>query len=305
NFKASPIMENRISVEEGYGYVEKKLSVKSGRKRKLQSFTLETLQQYFRMPLGDASRSLGVSRSTLKRVCRDLGIHTWPLPHRKKKFAPFGIYTAALLLVRLKRWSCSSNHHGVSPTWWTCDKHKDLVSESKMSIEANDSIRVTSPLTIAEPACPTPSTSMPPQEQFGIYEAAFLLMGLKRWRKRSAVMRTRPYNDILAIGMLSNTIDTFHAFSKQDVGRFLHTKKVTVKATFDHDTVKFQFPITSGLLQLKTQVAQRIRLESTRFDLKYRDEDDDLILIACDADLRNLMPLSATSGFCHIDMIKR
>nr|GEY92675.1 NIN-like protein [Tanacetum cinerariifolium] len=296
NFKASPIMENRISVEEGYGYVEKKLSVKSGRKRKLQSFTLETLQQYFRMPLGDASRSLGVSRSTLKRVCRDLGIHTWPLPHRKKKFAPFGIYTAALLLVRLKRWSCSSNHHGVSPTWWTCDKHKDLVSESKMSIEANDSIRVTSPLTIAEPACPTPSTSMPPQEQFGIYEAAFLLMGLKRWRKRSAVMRTLPHNDSLAIGMLSNTIDTFHAFSKQDVGRFLHTKKVTVKATFDHDTVKFQFPITSGLLQLKTQVAQRIRLESTRFDLKYRDEDDDLILIACDADLRNLMPLSATSG---------
>ncbi|GJZ93596.1 NIN-like protein [Tanacetum coccineum] len=168
-----------------------------------------------------------------------------------------------------------------------------------MSREANDSTGVTSPLTIlpiAEPACPTPSTSKPPQEQFGIYEAAFLLMGLKRWRKRSAVMSTLPYNDSLAIGMLSNTIDTFHAFSKQDVDLFLHTKKVTVKATFDHDTVKFQFPISSGLLQLKTQVAQRIRLESTRFDLKYRDEDDDLILIACDADLRNLMPLSATSG---------
>lgn len=240
-----------------------------------------------------------VSRSTLKHVYRDLGILTWPLPHRKKKYAPFGIYTAVLLLVGLKRWSCSSNHHGFSPRWWTCDKHKDFVSKTTMSREANDSTRVTSPLAIlpiAEPACPTPSFSKPPLEQFGIYEAAFLLLGLKRWIKKSAIMRTLLCNDSLAIGKLSNSIDMFHAFSKQDVGLFLHTNKVTVKVTFYHDTVKFQFPISSGLQQLKTQVAQRIRLESSRFVLKYRDEDFDLILIACDADLRNLMPFSATSG---------
>lgn len=58
NFVASPILENTISAEEGCGSVEKKISVKPRRKRELQSFTLETLQQYFRMPIGEASRCL-------------------------------------------------------------------------------------------------------------------------------------------------------------------------------------------------------------------------------------------------------
>ncbi|PWA44768.1 PB1 domain, RWP-RK domain, Homeodomain-like protein [Artemisia annua] len=58
NLVASPILDNTISVEEGCGSVEKQISVKQRRKRKLQSFTLETLQQYFRMPIGEASRCL-------------------------------------------------------------------------------------------------------------------------------------------------------------------------------------------------------------------------------------------------------
>nr|GEX01416.1 NIN-like protein [Tanacetum cinerariifolium] len=58
NFVACPILGNTISVEEGCGSVEKKISLKPQRKRKLQSFTLETLQQYFKMPIGEASRSL-------------------------------------------------------------------------------------------------------------------------------------------------------------------------------------------------------------------------------------------------------
>ncbi|GJS55543.1 PB1 domain, RWP-RK domain protein [Tanacetum coccineum] len=51
-----------------------------------------------------------------------------------------------------------------------------------------------------------------------------------------------------------------------------------------------------GLLELKQQVARRFLLQNTRLHLKYTDEDGDVILVACDADLSILiMPDSATT----------
>ncbi|MFS8030319.1 putative PB1 domain-containing protein [Helianthus anomalus] len=82
---------------------------------------------------------------------------------------------------------------------------------------------------------------------------------------------------------------------KKRVVNVSDTRMVTVKASFKDDIIKFDFPISSGVSELKNQVAQRIKLKSTRLRLKYRDEDGDLILISCDADIRNLMPLSASS----------
>ena len=71
---------------------------------------------------------------------------------------------------------------------------------------------------------------------------------------------------------------------------------LTVKATFENDMIKFHFPLSSGLLELKKQVAQRFKLKDSRLNVKYRDEDDDLILIACDTDFSNLiMSFSATT----------
>ena len=73
-------------------------------------------------------------------------------------------------------------------------------------------------------------------------------------------------------------------------------RTVTVKATYKDDMIKFQFTLSSGLLELKQEVARRFLLENTRLHLKYRDEDGDLILVACDADLSILiMPYSATT----------
>ncbi|KAD3641705.1 hypothetical protein E3N88_30929 [Mikania micrantha] len=81
---------------------------------------------------------------------------------------------------------------------------------------------------------------------------------------------------------------------KNKVSNVLDKRMVTVKATFKDDMIKFIFPLSSGLSELKKQVAQRFKLEATRICLNYKDEDDDLILISCDADFHNLMPFSAS-----------
>ncbi|KAG5547247.1 hypothetical protein RHGRI_013049 [Rhododendron griersonianum] len=67
------------------------------------------------------------------------------------------------------------------------------------------------------------------------------------------------------------------------------TSSVTVKATYGDDIIKFQLPLTSGIIELKKEVAMRLELDS--FNLKYKDEDGDWILISCDKDLRNYLQL--------------
>nr|XP_043616608.1 protein NLP6-like [Erigeron canadensis] len=57
------------------------------------------------------------------------------------------------------------------------------------------------------------------------------------------------------------------------------------KVTFKTDTQKFQFDTSLGLSILKSEVDQRFKLNGMDFALKYKDEDDDLILVAIDDDL--------------------
>ncbi|PWA43917.1 NIN-like protein [Artemisia annua] len=66
-------------------------------------------------------------------------------------------------------------------------------------------------------------------------------------------------------------------------------KKLTIKATYKENMVKFPFTLLDGLLKLKEMVATRFQLRLGSFKLKYVDEDDDMILIACDTDLMSLV----------------
>lgn len=65
----------------------KKKGLEQGRKRKMDSLTLEAVQQHFGMPIGHAAESLGVSRSTLKRFCREHNISSWPVTRHNKRTA--------------------------------------------------------------------------------------------------------------------------------------------------------------------------------------------------------------------------
>ncbi|XP_058214194.1 calmodulin-binding protein 60 B-like isoform X2 [Rhododendron vialii] len=69
------------------------------------------------------------------------------------------------------------------------------------------------------------------------------------------------------------------------------TSSVTVKATYEDDIIKFQLPLTSGITELKKEVEMRLELELDSFNLKYKDEDGDWILLPCDKDLRNYLQL--------------
>ncbi|KAJ0914729.1 putative transcription factor Nin-like family [Helianthus annuus] len=168
---------------------------KQSRKRKIDSLTMETVEQHIGKPLGQTAEILGVSRSTLKRFCREHGISSWPVPKHSKR--------------------------------------SDLVTDPNMSQE----------------------------------------LWLDKQLQQSS---TRSVSHISETGLL------------------------TVKASFKGDMIKFPFCVSSGLVELEKEVAERVDAKGQRLSIKYEDEEKDLVLITCDTDLEFLASKTAIKLFVHL-----
>ncbi|KAL8201201.1 hypothetical protein R6Q57_012540 [Mikania cordata] len=77
------------------------------------------------------------------------------------------------------------------------------------------------------------------------------------------------------------------------------TKTVTTKTTFNGCMKIFHFPISSGLSYLKNEVAQGFELEGEIL-LKYKDEENDTILITCDEDLNFAVDTTGTDNSINL-----
>ncbi|CAN8274102.1 unnamed protein product [Cochlearia groenlandica] len=73
------------------------------------------------------------------------------------------------------------------------------------------------------------------------------------------------------------------------------TRTVTIKASYKEDLIRFRISSNSGILELKEQVAKRLKLDSATFDIKYFDDDSEWVLIACDADLQDCLEIPRSS----------
>lgn len=62
---------------------------------------------------------------------------------------------------------------------------------------------------------------------------------------------------------------------------------VTIRAEYGDLMIKFRLSLLSTLVDLHQEVAKRLNLEAGSYFVKYKDEDDMLILIACDDDLQD------------------
>ncbi|KAI3470610.1 hypothetical protein Pfo_027273 [Paulownia fortunei] len=71
---------------------------------------------------------------------------------------------------------------------------------------------------------------------------------------------------------------------------------MTVKASYGVDIIKFQLSLSSGMMNLKDEVAKRLKLEAGSFVVKYLDGDNNEILLDGDAALTNYMSAMASMG---------
>ncbi|XP_020251833.1 protein NLP3-like [Asparagus officinalis] len=76
-------------------------------------------------------------------------------------------------------------------------------------------------------------------------------------------------------------------------------RTVTIKASYREDIVRFRLPGSAGMMELSEEVAKRLKLEVGTFDIRYLDEDQEWVMLSCDADLKECIEISRLSGL-HI-----
>lgn len=71
---------------------------------------------------------------------------------------------------------------------------------------------------------------------------------------------------------------------------------LTVKATYNGDTVRFKFLPVMGWYHLLEEISKRFKLTTGAFQLKYKDDEDEWVILANDADLQECMDVLDSIG---------
>ncbi|KAL0377116.1 UNVERIFIED_CONTAM: protein NLP9 [Sesamum calycinum] len=78
---------------------------------------------------------------------------------------------------------------------------------------------------------------------------------------------------------------------KNDVSCGDSGTKITVKAVYRDDTIRFKFEPSNGCFELYEEVGKRFRLERGQFQLKYRDDDEEWVMLVNDSDLHECLEI--------------
>ncbi|XP_009803235.1 protein NLP6 isoform X2 [Nicotiana tabacum] len=104
-------------------------------------------------------------------------------------------------------------------------------------------------------------------------------------------LQNPPFSDKIAKDPVYVPADTLPQYSAWPEVTF-----VTIKAAYREDIIRFRLCLNSGIVKLNEEVAKRLKLELGTFDIKYRDDDLELVSISCDADLQEYVDISLSSG---------
>ncbi|XP_027166952.1 protein NLP9-like isoform X1 [Coffea eugenioides] len=69
------------------------------------------------------------------------------------------------------------------------------------------------------------------------------------------------------------------------------SSKLTAKATYKDDTIRFKFDPSAGCLQLYEEISKRFKLQLGVFQLKYLDDEEEWVMLVSDADLQECLEI--------------
>ncbi|XP_058780274.1 protein NLP9-like [Vicia villosa] len=72
--------------------------------------------------------------------------------------------------------------------------------------------------------------------------------------------------------------------------------KITVKATYGEDTIRFKFDPSTGCFKLYEEVATRFKLQYGTFQLKYLDDEEEWVMLVNDSDLQECLEILDDMG---------
>ncbi|XP_028082680.1 protein NLP7-like isoform X2 [Camellia sinensis] len=280
--------------------------------------SLEEILQTSEMKLEDAAQSLGVSKSTLKRVCRGYRIKKWP--SRKKNKVVCSQLNESALCVDLGQ-SSQLNLDDLpsaqlsATTGKTSTRKGDKSGYTVKSSDRKDNKKGVKIEISLEEILQTSEMKLEDAAQsLGVSKSTLKRVcrgyRIKRWppRKKNKVVCSQLNESAPCVDLeQSSQLYLDDLPSAQPLATIVHTEPhdttmqdanvVTIKAKYaEGNAIKFRLSLSSRLIELQQEVAQRLDLEAGTYCVKYKDEDGDLILIACDGDLQDYMSVSRSEG---------
>ncbi|XP_061350964.1 protein NLP7-like [Gastrolobium bilobum] len=193
--------------------------------------------------------------------------------------------------------------HGTPPNESSPAKDVFITCNSKQCLVLESTVQLTGTLNCAT-AYPMPNVvTTEPQEPFGgmLTEDAGSSKDLRNLcPPADAVLKDQvlkacginpPCSDLASMqckNTLNNTLTPFVAGKEM--------KPVTIKATYKEDIVRFRVSLNCGIVELREEIAKRLKLEVGTFYIKYMDDDHEWVSIACDADLQECMDILGSLG---------
>ncbi|XP_058222339.1 protein NLP6-like isoform X3 [Rhododendron vialii] len=357
-------IQNGVSFP-GRRHGSKKSERKRGKAEK--SISLEVLQQHFAGSLKDAAKSLGVCRTTMKRICRQHGISRWPsrkinkvsrslsklqrvmesVPGTGGEFKLASLAASSLPVAASLDVPNRQNAAGSKPPNLGEEKHEFMTPNESGSQHHEGSSPSKSGSGLQEESCGTPTSdgsslgvSCLGNQHSSQNDLAVSPLHEKHVKVcRSIELTCQPAatfftpaanvttqsrekiggtliedagspHDIspAAVHVLFDDRVPLHSELECREGIVASTDRmphilaglemetVTIKATYNDDIIRFRLSLDSGIAKLKEEVSKRLKVDMGTFDIKYLDDDNELVLITCDADLLECVDVSNLSG---------
>uniref|UniRef100_K3ZHC2 PB1 domain-containing protein n=1 Tax=Setaria italica TaxID=4555 RepID=K3ZHC2_SETIT len=285
-----------------------------------KNISLSVLQKYFAGSLKDASKSLGVCPTTLKRICRQHGISRWPSRKIKK-------VNRSLEKIQ----NVISSVHGVVDRELKYDPATGFLISS-ISPSGNPLLIDVEGDGVDPPHIESESSQLKIKLDCGAsqgeYQGQLVLKaqeeklseidfslneGRLSLNSHSSVgsqgnnasrdLFLVPQSNIGTETLPSSSSKTdYSSGSASSHGTFQKCSKtqasanegnttVTVKANYKDDAVRFKLLPSMKHHDLLEEIAKRMKLSVGSFHLKYRDDEDDWVILESDADLQECLDI--------------
>ncbi|WCJ41283.1 Plant regulator RWP-RK family protein [Euphorbia peplus] len=81
--------------------------------------------------------------------------------------------------------------------------------------------------------------------------------------------------------------------------------KITVKAKYKEEAVRFKFEVSAGCFQLYEEVAKRFKLQNGTFQLRYLDDEEEWVMLMSDSDLQECVEILDSVGTRTVKFLVR
>ncbi|KAL8208358.1 hypothetical protein R6Q57_007770 [Mikania cordata] len=267
-------------------YIDRSKEARRKRSRPGTSISLEEIIKHYGKTLEEAANCLGVSRSTLRRICRNLSIPNWPYvrdPNQSDPLLNLDQTDAAI--------HASDSRHMV--------KVHMLKQNTKVAcgFELDDK----------------PSTEVvgPPVDlsvnQMDLSDLKMVMSDTSETDYANGADQLRLTNASIEEVCDNFTVEKINLLKedaefKGDSDTLMSTNTVTVNVKYKESIEQFTFLHSDELSKWENKVAQRFKIEGQRACLKYKDEDGNLILICNDDDLKAALVTSGSMNLiCKLD----